>query len=86
MGVVAYQLVLPSTLTLAHDVFHISMLKKYILDASNKIDSSELKIKEDISYIKKLSKIIGTYEKVLRSKTILMVKVLWRNHTLEEVM
>ena len=45
VGVVAYQLALPPTLTSAHDVFHISMLKKYIPDASHKIDFSELEIK-----------------------------------------
>ena len=38
VGEVAYQLALPPTLTSAHDVFHVSMLKKYMLDASHKID------------------------------------------------
>ena len=84
VGVVAYQLALPPTLTSAHDVFHISMLKKYIPDASHKIDFSELKIKEDMSYIEKPLKILDTKERVLRTKTIPMVKVLWRNHALEE--
>lgn len=41
-GVVAYQLALLQALTLAYDVFHISMLKKYILDVSHKMDLSEL--------------------------------------------
>ena len=84
VGVVAYQLALPPTLTSAHDVFHISMLKKYIPDASHKIDFSELKIQEDMSYIEKPLKILDTKERVLRTKTIHMVKVLWRNHALEE--
>ena len=84
VGVVAYQLALPPTLTSAHDVFHISMLKKYIPDASHKIDFSELKIQEDMSYIEKPLKILDTKERVLRTKTIPMVKVLWRNHALEE--
>lgn len=34
---VAYQLPLPPTLTSAHDVFYVSMLKKYIPHASYKI-------------------------------------------------
>ena len=33
VGEVAYQLALPPTLTSAHDVFHVSMLKKYMPDA-----------------------------------------------------
>ena len=84
VGVVAYQLALPPTLTSAHDVFHVSMLKKYIPDASHKIDFSELKIQEDMSYTEKPLKILDTKERVLRTKTIPMVKVLWRNHALEE--
>ena len=75
---------LPPTLTSAHDVFHVFMLKKYIPDASHKIDFSELKIQEDMSYIEKPLKILDTKERVLRTKTIPMVKVLWRNHAREE--
>lgn len=59
----AYQLVVPLTLTSTHDVFHISMLKKYSPYASYNLDLSEL-------------------ERVLRTKTIRMVKVLCRNHFL----
>ena len=42
VGEVAYQLALPPTLTSTHDVFHVSMLKKYVPDASHKIDYSDL--------------------------------------------
>ena len=84
VGEVAYQLALPPTLTSAHDVFHVSMLKKYIPDASHKIDYKDLEIKEDMSYVEKPVKILDKKEKVLRTKIIPMVKVLWRNHALEE--
>ena len=42
VGEVAYQLALPPTLTSTHDVFHVSMLKKYMSDASHKIDYADL--------------------------------------------
>ena len=84
VGEVAYQLALPPTLTSAHDVFHVSMLKKYIPDASHKIDYQDLEIREDMSYVEKPVKILDKKEKVLRTKIIPMVKVLWRNHALEE--
>ena len=84
VGEVAYQLALPPTLTSAQDVFHVSMLKKYILDASHKIDYKDLEIREDMSYVEKPVKILDKKEKVLRTKIIPMVKVLWRNHALEE--
>ena len=84
VGEVAYQLALPPTLTSTHDVFHVSMLKKYVPDASHKIDYSDLDIREDMSYVEVLVKILDRKQRVLRTKTIPMVKVLWRNHTLEE--
>ena len=84
VGAVAYQLALPPTLTSAHDVFHVSMLNKYVSDASHKIDFKDLEIQEDMSYIEKPLKILDTKVKVLRTKTIPLVKVLWRNHALEE--
>ena len=65
---VAYQLALPPTLTSAHDVFHVSMLKKYVSDASHKIDFKDLEIQEDMSYIEKPLKIFDTKVKVLRTK------------------
>lgn len=60
------------------------MLKKYIPDASHKIDFTMLKDQEDMSYIEKPLKILDTKLMVTRTKTIPMVKVLWRNHTLKE--
>ena len=79
VGEVAYQLALPPNLTAAHDAFHISMLKKYIPDPSHKIDYKNIEIRVDMSYIEKPMKIQDWKEIVLRTKTISMVKVLWRN-------
>lgn len=60
------------------------MLKKYIPHASHKLDFTMLKIQEDMSYIEKPLKILDTKEMVVRTKTIPMVKVQWRNHTQKE--
>ena len=84
VGEVAYQLALPPTLTSTHDVFHVSMLKKYVPDASHRIDYSDLDIREDMSYVEVPVKILDRKQRVLRTKTIPMVKVLWKNHALEE--
>lgn len=51
VGEVEYHLALPPNLTATHDVFHISMLKKYISDPSHKIDYKDLEIEDDMSYI-----------------------------------
>ena len=58
VGEVAYQLALPPTLTSTHDVFHVSMLKKYVSDASHNIDYADLEIREDMSYVEVLVKIL----------------------------
>lgn len=48
VGEVANQLALPPNLTATHDVFHISLLKKYILRPSHKIDYKDIKIIDDM--------------------------------------
>lgn len=53
VGAVSYLLALPSTLSSAHDVFHFSMLRKYIPNALHKNDFSEVVIREYMSYNKK---------------------------------
>lgn len=53
VGEVAHQLSLPPTLTAAYHVFYVSKIKKYIIDASHKIDYKDREIQEDLSYIEK---------------------------------
>ena len=38
VGTVAYQLALPSSLSGVHDVFHVSMLRKYTQDSAHIVD------------------------------------------------
>lgn len=52
VGEVTYQLALPPTLISSHDIFHVSMVKKYVLNVSHKIDYKDLEIREDMSYVK----------------------------------
>lgn len=61
-----------------------SLWKKYVSDTSHKIEDKDLEIQEVKSYVKKLLKIRDTKVKVVRAKTIPMVKALKRTHALEE--
>lgn len=70
---------LPPNLALAQDVFPISKFKKYKLDKFHIISYSEMELQVDISHSEKPLKIIDRKERVLRLKTISMVKVLYRN-------
>ena len=67
-----------------HDVFHVSMLKKYIPDPSHILHQEPVEVSTDLTYEEKPVKILDREEKVLRNRTIPMVKVLWRNHSVEE--
>ena len=84
IGKVAYELALPPTLVGLHDVFHVSMLRKYIPDPSHVLNYEPLKIKDNLTYEEVPIQILDRKDQVLRTKTISLVKVLWKNHTVEE--
>ena len=84
IGPVAYRLDLPEELSRVHNVFHISMLRKYIPDPSHVLETLEIELRDDLSYEKQAVQILGREAKELYNKTISLVKVLWRNHLVEE--
>ena len=67
-----------------HDVFHVSMLPKYVADPSHILMPYPLPIREDLTYVEEPVQVIDHRVQQLRNKTIPLVKVLWRNHTVEE--
>ena len=84
VGPAAYRLELPTKLDRIHDVFHVSMLRKYISDPSHVLQVQPIELKEDLSYREEAVQILERKEQVLRKKTIRLVKVLWRHHGIEE--
>ena len=80
----AYRLDLPEELARVHNVFHISMLRGYISDPSHVLEAPKIELRDDLSYEKQPVQILGREEKELPNKTISLVKVLWRNHLVEE--
>ena len=84
IGEVAYRLAMPPSLSAVHNVFHVSMLRKYVSDPSHVLSYENLELDEDLSYEEKPVQILDRKEKVLRTKTIALVKVLWRNSKSEE--
>ncbi|XP_062145297.1 uncharacterized protein LOC133852547 [Alnus glutinosa] len=67
-----------------HDVFHVSQLRKCIHDPSQVISHEPLDIQPTLTYEELPVQILDRKEQQLRTKTIPLVKVLWRNHRVEE--
>ena len=84
VGRMAYRIAIPLYLVGMHDIFHISMLRKYIANPDVILEYEPLKIQEGLTYVEELVKIMDKKDQVLRTKMIPIVKVLWRNHGVKE--
>ncbi|KAL0536694.1 hypothetical protein IC582_025654 [Cucumis melo] len=84
IGPVAYRLALSLSFSAVHDVFHVSMLRKYVADLTHVVDFEPLQIKENLSYEEQPVEILAREVKMLRNRGIALVKVLWWNHGVEE--
>ena len=76
VGPVAYRLDLPPGLSKVHNVFHVSMLRKYIPDPSNVLRDQLVELKDNLTYKEQPMQIVDRREQILRSKIIPLVKVL----------
>ena len=76
IGPVAYRLALPPELVKLHDVFHVSMLRKYRSDESHILPVQEIQVQEDLSYDEEPKAILDREVKQLRNKKVPLVKVL----------
>ncbi|KAL8119581.1 hypothetical protein AgCh_016907 [Apium graveolens] len=84
VGKVAYELVLPPHMEHIHNVFHVSMLKKYNPDSRHVIEYEPIELQADLLYVESPTEILEEREKVLRNKVVKLVRVLWRNPRVEE--
>ena len=67
-----------------HNVFHISMLKKYNPYSRHVIEYEPIELQVDLSYVESPIEILEEREKVLRNKVVKLVRALWRNPKVEE--
>jgi hypothetical protein len=78
VGPVAYRLALPPTVK-AHNVFHVSLLKKYVHDSNHIIDWSVIQVEPEGEFLPEPQCILDRKETPLRNRTIAQVKVQWKH-------
>ena len=86
VGTVAYQLALQPNMLGVHEVFHISMLRRYTLDPAHVVDWGEIEVYMDGTFEEGLVCIMDNRDQVLRRKTVRLVRVLWKHRRVEESM
>ena len=82
VGTVAYQLSLPPNMSGVHEVFHVSMLRRYTPDPTHVVDWGE--INTDGTFEEGPVYIMDSRDQVLRRKTMRLVRVLWLHRGVEE--
>ena len=83
IGTVAYRLALPPSMSGVHEVFHVSMLRKYTPDPAHVVDWGQIAIDTDGTFEEGLVCIVDSRDRVLRRKTVRLVRVLWRHYGVE---
>ena len=77
IDVVAYRLALPPSMSGVHEVFHLSMLRKYTPDPTHVVDWGQIEVDTDGTYEEGPVCILDSRDQVLRHKTMRLVRVLW---------
>ena len=82
---VAYRLALPPKLAKLHNVFHVSMLRRYQSNESHILPMQEVQVHQDYSYDEEPKAILAREVKQLQNKQVPLVKVPWQLHGMEKV-
>ncbi|XP_074377903.1 uncharacterized protein LOC141719425 [Apium graveolens] len=84
VGAVAYRVALPPQLSQVHNVFHASVLRKYVYHPHHIVQYPLDAFDENLSCEEEAEAILAREERVMRKKTIPFVKILWKNHDARE--
>ena len=84
IGSVAYLLALPPSMSGVHEVFHVSMLRKYTPDLAHVVDWGQIEIDTDGTFEEGPVCIVDSRDRVLRRKTMRLVRVLWKHYGVVE--
>ena len=77
IGLVAYEIILSPSSANIDNIFHVSQLRKYVLNLSHILKFDSDQVKENLSFEVKPNKILDSQVKQLRGRSIPTMKVLW---------
>ena len=80
---IAYRLALLPNMSDVHEVFNVSMLRRYTPDPALVVDWEEIKVDTDGTFEEGLVCIMDSREQVLRRKTVRLV-MLWQHRGVKE--
>ena len=81
-----YRLALQPTMPCVHEVFHVSMLRKYTPDPAHVVDWGDITVDIDGTFEEGPMRIMDSRDQVLRHKILRLLKVWWQHHGVEEAM
>ena len=84
VGTVAYRLALPPSMIGVHEVFHVSILRKYTPDPAHVVDWGQIEVDTDGTFEEGPVFILDSRDQILRRMTVRLVRVLWRHYGVEE--
>ena len=84
VGTVAYRLALPPSMSGVHEVFHVSMLRRYTPDPAHVMDWREIEVDTNGTFEEEPVCIMDRRDQVLRRKTVRLVRLLWQHRGVEE--
>ena len=84
VGTVAYRLALPPSMSGVHEVFHISMLRKYTPDPAHVVDWGQIEADTDGTFEEGPVCILNSRDQVFQRKTVRLVRMLWWHYGVEE--
>ena len=78
-GRVAYRLDLPAELNQIHNIFHVSQLRKCLVDDSAVVPPGDIQADDNLNYIERPVAILDCKMKELWNKRVELVKVQWQH-------